>query len=545
MKKRLSILLVLCLLLSLCMAPVAFAAGVTVLSTQNLAVDGKTIPCEKYNIDGSNYFKLRDMAYLLNGTGSQFAVGWDAASSTVSITTGQPYTPNGTELKLDGGDKSATSVPSSQTIKIDGVVVSNLSVYNIGGNNYFKLRDLGAALGFEVGYDPTTATAILTSAEVNGIKLNKDRIWFYDGETYQLEASVLPSNTGTKAVTWTTSNPAVCTVSSAGLVTMVAPGRATVTAKNSKGHTASCEVNVVAVASTGIALNKQSLWQYAGDTYQLEATVAPANASYTNVEWSSANPAVATVSSTGLVTMVAPGKTIVTAKNADGKTANCEVNVMWVSATGLSLNMTTATKNVGEKLQLSAKITPENASNKVVAWSSSNDKVATVDHTGMVTIVGRGTATIQAKLGDFTASCAVKGKAQIISADYAYYADFDFRTQVKTKYDSAKANYGYVYAYENIDGQLCVLTMVNYKIISNYWLWTLHNLDTGERIEAPDKYYDKMIDYYGGAKAQHYYDILDEVLGNYLLMLEGVKSVLETGVNTRPGVYISSATLNK
>ena len=165
MKKRLSVLLVLCLLLSVCAAPVALAAGVTVLSTQNLAVDGKTIPCEKYNIDGSNYFKLRDMAYLLNGTGSQFAVGWDAASSTVSITTGQPYTPNGTELKLDGGDKSATSVPSSQTIKIDGVVVSNLSVYNIGGNNYFKLRDLGTALGFEVGYDAATFTATVTTAK--------------------------------------------------------------------------------------------------------------------------------------------------------------------------------------------------------------------------------------------------------------------------------------------------------------------------------------------------------------------------------------------
>lgn len=164
MKKRLSIMLVLCMVLSLCMVPVALAAGVTVLSTQNLAVDGKVIPCEKYNIDGSNYFKLRDMAYLLNGTASQFAVGWDAASSTVSITTGQPYTPNGTELKLDGGDKSATSVPSSQTIKIDGVVVSNLSVYNIGGNNYFKLRDLGNALGFEVGYDAATFTATVFTA---------------------------------------------------------------------------------------------------------------------------------------------------------------------------------------------------------------------------------------------------------------------------------------------------------------------------------------------------------------------------------------------
>ena len=196
MKKRLSVLLVLCLLLSVCVAPVALAAGVTVLSTQNLAVDGKTIPCEKYNIDGSNYFKLRDMAYLLNGTGSQFAVGWDAASSTVSITTGQPYTPNGTELKLDGGDKSATSVPSSQTIKIDGVVVSNLSVYNIGGNNYFKLRDLGNALGFEVGYDAATFTATVTTA--------KEMVWLPVKETcVDVEADGEVSYYGSYVMTYT------------------------------------------------------------------------------------------------------------------------------------------------------------------------------------------------------------------------------------------------------------------------------------------------------------------------------------------------------
>ena len=160
MKKALSILLVFVLLLGL----LPTASAMTVLSSQNLAVDGKTVDCEKYNIDGSNYFKLRDIAYLLNGTRAQFAVGWDAATQTVSILTKEAYSKNGTELDLSGGDKSATAKPSSQTLQIDGKTVTGLSVYNIGGNNYFKLRDLGNALGFSVGYDDATRTATIDSS---------------------------------------------------------------------------------------------------------------------------------------------------------------------------------------------------------------------------------------------------------------------------------------------------------------------------------------------------------------------------------------------
>ena len=133
-----------------------------VLSPQKLAVDGKNIDCEKYNIGGSNYFKLRDLAQLLNGTGSQFGVGYDAASSTVTITTGEAYMPAGGELAA-GVDNSATARPSSQAILIDGVKHDELTVYNIGGSNFFQLRELGNVLGFDVGYDQDTDTAVVRS----------------------------------------------------------------------------------------------------------------------------------------------------------------------------------------------------------------------------------------------------------------------------------------------------------------------------------------------------------------------------------------------
>ena len=177
MKKRIvSILLVLLLLTAL--LPSALAADV-VLSHQNLTVNGVPIRCEMYNIDGYNYFKLRDLAYLLSGTGSQFSVGYDNATNTVRINTGRAYVSNGSELLFDGSDKSSSAVVSPQSILIDGRQTDGLSVYNIGGNNYFKLRDLGEVVGFDVDYVAKTNTAVVLSraAEDGPQELTPEQIY--------------------------------------------------------------------------------------------------------------------------------------------------------------------------------------------------------------------------------------------------------------------------------------------------------------------------------------------------------------------------------
>lgn len=166
MKRTLvSYLLALALLLALLPASRAAAPvpGFSVISPQGLRVGGVEYDVQAYNIDDYNYFKLRDLAYLLNGTGSQFSVGWDAAAGTVSITTGEAYKPNGGELHI-GEDKSSLTVPSAQTIRINGKTRDDLTVYNIGGENYFKLRELGTALGFSVDYDSASNAAVVEPA---------------------------------------------------------------------------------------------------------------------------------------------------------------------------------------------------------------------------------------------------------------------------------------------------------------------------------------------------------------------------------------------
>ena len=191
MKKALSFLL--CLALMCALLSVGACAYSAVLSPQKLMVNGQYVECEKYNIDGSNYFKLRDLAYLLKDTAAVFGVDYIAEENAVQVVPGMPYVPNGSELVI-GEDKSATAVPSAQYIWIMGTDSAGLSIYNIGGNNFFKLRDMGAALGFLVDYDAASNTAIVMTPDYAGAPrsaaqiLAFDKLWGWVQDNYTFAA---------------------------------------------------------------------------------------------------------------------------------------------------------------------------------------------------------------------------------------------------------------------------------------------------------------------------------------------------------------------
>jgi hypothetical protein len=130
----------------------------------NVQVNGSSVAFEAYNIGGSNYFKLRDLAMALKDTGKPFEVSWDGGRNAVTITTKKPYTPAGGELLVSGAVGGRTGTLTTSAIYIDGTEVS-LLVYNIGGSNYFKLRDLMRKLDIGVTWDGASATiGIDTSA---------------------------------------------------------------------------------------------------------------------------------------------------------------------------------------------------------------------------------------------------------------------------------------------------------------------------------------------------------------------------------------------
>lgn len=130
------------------------------VSTHKVTLNGVKADLAAYTINGSNYFKLRDLAAALKGLDSEFAVTWNAAQQRIDLTSKTAYTPvGGEQAALPAGNKAASL--TSAAVYLDGNPLS-LTAYSIGGNNYFKLRDLVFALGFSVDWNADTMTMILT-----------------------------------------------------------------------------------------------------------------------------------------------------------------------------------------------------------------------------------------------------------------------------------------------------------------------------------------------------------------------------------------------
>ena len=135
---------------------------------QTVTVDGKAVEFQMYALkdekgNPTNYIKLRDVAATLNGTAAQFEVSWDG---TVNIVTGQPYTANGSEMSTPFSGNRAYTVPTSET-KVNGSA-ANLEAIVLtddsgDGYTYYKLRDLGAALGFTVDWSAEQGVFIQTA----------------------------------------------------------------------------------------------------------------------------------------------------------------------------------------------------------------------------------------------------------------------------------------------------------------------------------------------------------------------------------------------
>ena len=199
-------------------------------------------------------------------------------------------------------------------------------------------------------------------------------------------------------------------------MTAVSAGSATITVKTEDGgKTATCSVTVKnpIIHVTGVTLNKTALELTVGDAEQLTATITPSDATDKSVTWSSSNNAVATVDANGKVKAISAGSATITVKTEDGgKTATCAVTVKnpVIHVTGVTLNRKEMDLYVGDTGQLTATVTPEDATDKSVTWQSSNNAVATVDAVGRVTACSAGIAYIEVRTNDrgFTVTCKVR-----------------------------------------------------------------------------------------------------------------------------------------
>ena len=230
-----------------------------------------------------------------------------------------------------------------------------------------------------------------------------------EGDSYKLVATVLPKDAEYDGVNWASSNASVASVSN-GTVTALKQGTSTITA-SAGGRSATCTVKVAAkiITVTSVTLDKTSLSMKAGDTETLKATVNPTDATDKTITWMSSDVSVVTVSE-GKLTAKDSGTATITAK-AGNCTADCTVTVS-VDVESVSLDITTLSLSVGESATLTATVKPDNASDKNVVWTSSDNSVATVSN-GKVTAVKAGTATVKATCGGKTAECVVTVTAKV------------------------------------------------------------------------------------------------------------------------------------
>ena len=254
---------------------------------------------------------------------------------------------------------------------------------------------------------------------VEGVSLDKQSITLTEGETDTLTATITPDNATNKNITWSTSNPDVASVQN-GVVTANSAGTATITVTTEDGNkTAQCQVTVIQkpieiIHVQGVSLDKTNITLTEGETDTLTATVMPDDATNKNITWSTSNPDVVSVQN-GVVTANSAGTATITVTTEDGnKTATCQVTVeeqpvQIIHVEEVSLNKEKDTLEIGNTTNLNASITPSDATNQKIIWTSSNPDVATVNDYGVIKALKEGTTIITATSedGNISDSCEI------------------------------------------------------------------------------------------------------------------------------------------
>ena len=314
---------------------------------------------------------------------------------------------------------TATALDAAQNTLPDRAMIwttSNAAVATVSAAGVVTAKAAGTATITATSEGKSDASVFTVApGAVASVTVTPSPITMVSGQTQLLTAAVKDASgtvlTG-KIITWASSNTAVATVSSSGVVTAVAAGTATITG-TADGVSGSSAVTVTAAGAANVSVSPSAPTIVVGGTTQLTATVTDANGNpitSPNVTWSSSSPLVALVSSTGLVSALLPGTSTITATsgNASGTSA---VTVTLVPVASVTVSPPTLSLTLGGPPgQLTATVKDASGNvltNRPVTWTSSDPLIASVDQTGLVTPVAVGPATITATSGSVSGTAAV------------------------------------------------------------------------------------------------------------------------------------------
>ena len=258
------------------------------------------------------------------------------------------------------------------------------------------------------GTNKTASCDVKVDIKAESINFNISSYKITDlAQTPSFTAKILPENTANKKVIWKSSDTSIATANpSTGVIKAVSNGTCKITATTTDGTNLSASMDIIVdIKAKSVALDKTSMQITSKNSInKLVATVTPSQANQ-KVAWSSSNGKIATVDSKGRVKAVSNGKCKIIATTTDGtnRTASCDVTVDVKFVTGISFDFNSYTiTNVNQTPVFNPNITPSDAEDKNVRWSSSNTKVATVSSSGVIKAAGNGTCKITATTTDGT-----------------------------------------------------------------------------------------------------------------------------------------------
>lgn len=251
------------------------------------------------------------------------------------------------------------------------------------------------------------------TAETNKIELKQEEIILGKGYSEMIKYN-LASDLNDSNIIWSSSNAKVATVDDNGKVTAITNGTTIITA-SINGYSATCTVIVSSnyVSVQEIEFNNSNLNILVGASDTLKVTIKPSNASNKDITWTSNNPSVVTVNSSGNITAKKVGTAVITA-SLSGNSTTCVINVVdTVSLKSIKISKSSLTMKEQSSEKLNIIYNPSNATNKKVTWKSSNTNIATVDSNGKITAKQAGTVTITAISNDggFVSTCKVTVEA--------------------------------------------------------------------------------------------------------------------------------------
>ena len=369
------------------------------------------------SVDGANEALLR------RGADRPGNSGWRSTATSLEIT------PDGfsiavgstTQLSVVARNRKGTEVPTTlPTWRSSDTTVARV---RDGGVSAMKAGTALIIASVDGLADTVAATVTDAALPIDSVAVSPLTASVIVGQKVGLTAEALATDgkavAGT-SITWSTSDPAIATVTSAGSVTGVAVGNAKIKA-SAGGKSTSAAVTVEPVPTVAVAsvtLSPSPIAVTEGKTVQLTATTKAADGSTLTgrtITWASSNENVAKVSASGLLTGVGAGTAAISAMS-EGKadTASAEVTASVVAVASVTMNATSATLKVGDSKQLvaTAKDAAGNTlTGRTITWASSKPTVASVSSSGLVKALAAGSASITATVDGKSASSAITVEA--------------------------------------------------------------------------------------------------------------------------------------